>query len=232
MMTIFKSSIYSILKNSFHYFGQDQASVSFSQKIRAALGMFCGLLCTVYLSKILGGMVDVDEWFMASLGASSLLVFALPSSPMAQPWAVITGNVISALVGIFCSRIIGDPLIAIPMAGSTAILGMFLLRCLHPPAAAVALIAVMGHVVSFRYALFPVFIDSVILCLVASLFNSLTGKPYPTRPQYDAIGDDAKKLVEANAKLNALLDEYQEVINVDRAELIKLMRDGFDSKKT
>jgi CBS domain-containing membrane protein len=82
---------------------------------------------------------------MASLGASALLVFALPQSPMAQPWAVIAGNTVSPLIGITVIHAINDPLLAMPLAASLSILGMFVLRCLHPPAAAVALIVVLGR---------------------------------------------------------------------------------------
>jgi len=49
----------------------------------------------------------LDEWLMASMGASTLLVFALPQRLMAQP-----------------------------LAANLSILGIFVLRCLHPPAAA------------------------------------------------------------------------------------------------
>lgn len=119
---------------------------------------------------------------MASLGASALLVFALPQSPMVQPWAVIAGNTVSALIGIGCAILIQVPLVAIPAAASLSILGMFILRCLHPPAAAVALIAVLGEITHFRYAFFPVMIDSVLLILSGVVYSNLTGKNYPNRP--------------------------------------------------
>jgi CBS domain-containing membrane protein len=222
------------LKKWFHYFGQDQARVSWAERSRSAIGAFVGLLCTVALSQSLGGMIGVNEWFMASLGASSLLIFVLPSSPMAQPWAVIAGNVFSAIVGITCGIYISNLALALPIAGALAILIMFFLRCLHPPAAAVALITVMGHIVTYRYVVFPVLIDSIVLCAVATLYNSLTGKPYPTKPQKELANNDktdAERLKEANIKLNAILDEYQEVIDVDRAELIKIIQQASSSKQ-
>jgi CBS domain-containing membrane protein len=60
-------------------------------------------------------------------------------------------------------------------------LGMFLSRCLHPPAAAVASIVVLGHVMQYRYAFFPVMVDSVILVLAEAVYSNLTGKYYPNR---------------------------------------------------
>lgn len=119
---------------------------------------------------------------MAFLGASALLVFALPGSPMAQPWAVIAGNTLSALVGVAVIYLIDEPLLAMPLAASLSILGMFILRCLHPPAAAVALIVVLVHVTHYRYAFFPVMVDSILLVIAGAVYSNLTGKRYPNKP--------------------------------------------------
>ena len=102
---------------------------------------------------------------------------------MSQPWAVIAGNTLSALVGIVVLHLVSEPLVAMPLAASLAILGMFVLRCLHPPAAAVALIVVLGNVMHYRYAFFPVMVDSVLLVLAGGIYSNLTGKAYPNRPK-------------------------------------------------
>lgn len=211
----------------FHYFGQDQAQVSWRERVRSSLGALLGLFCTLALAQFFGELVGISEWVLASLGASALLVFVLPSSPMAQPWAVVGGNTLSALIGIACNYLFSDPLIALPIAASSAIMGMFLLRCLHPPAAAVALIAVLGHVTHFRYAFFPVMVDSLALCMVAMIYNTFTGKVYPTRPQ--ALKETGplqkQERMQAEQRLDKLLNEYQEVMDVDRAELIKIIQE-------
>lgn len=164
------------------YLGGDQPRVSWFERLRASFGALIGLGLVIVLAKSLGELAGIQEWFMASLGASALLVFVLPASPMAQPWAVIGGNTLSALVGVFIGSLIQDPLLALPLAASLSILGMFTLRCLHPPAAAVALIVVLGHVTHYRYGLFPVMIDSVLLVIAGAIYSNLTGKPYPNRP--------------------------------------------------
>jgi CBS domain-containing membrane protein len=164
------------------YLGGDQPPVNWMERLRSVFGAFLGLMLVFTTAQYLGELTGVEEWLMASLGASALLVFALPQSPMAQPWAVIAGNTLSALVGISCAHIFKDPLLALPTAVAISILGMFILRCLHPPAAAVALIAVLGHVTHYRYAFFPVLVDSALLVLVGAIFGNLTGKRYPNRP--------------------------------------------------
>jgi CBS domain-containing membrane protein len=170
------------LKRLAFYFGGDQPTVSWTERLRSSLGAFIGLMLVFTTAKYLGELSGIDEWLMASLGASALLVFALPGSPMAQPWAVIAGNTLSALIGISCFHLIGQPLLALPAAASLSILGMYILRCLHPPAAAVSLIVVLGHIGSYRYALFPVMVDSSLLILAGAVYSNLTGKPYPNKP--------------------------------------------------
>jgi CBS domain-containing membrane protein len=164
------------------YFGGDQPYVNWTERLRSSVGALLGLFLVFAIAKLLGELIGIDEWLMASLGASALLVFALPGSPMAQPWAVIAGNTLSALIGITAAIVIPDSLLAMPFAASLSILGMFILRCLHPPAAAVALIAVLGHVTHYRYAFFPVMVDSVLLVIAAGMYSNLTGKKYPNRP--------------------------------------------------
>jgi len=149
-----RSTLKSLLRYCSSYFGGDQPAVASIEQLISVIGAFVGLLLVVIAAKFLGEFSDVNEWLMASLGASSLLVFALPQSPMAQPWAMIAGNTLSALVGIATFHFIDQSLLAIPLAESLSILGMFILRCLHSPVAAVALIAVLGHIGSYQYA-FP-----------------------------------------------------------------------------
>ena len=172
-----------LIKRYSFYLGGDQPAVSWAERLRSCAGALVGLIVVFTLAKMLGEFVGINEWLMASLGASALLVFALPGSPMAQPWAVIAGNTLSALIGITAFILIPEPLLAMPIAASLSILGMFVMRCLHPPAAAVALIVVLGHISHYRYAFFPVLVDSALLVLVAGIYSNLTGKQYPNRPK-------------------------------------------------
>ena len=177
-----KQTFKSLVKRYSFYLGGDQPMVSWIERLRSVFGAFIGLLLVITLARYLGELSGIDEWLMASLGASALLVFALPGSPMAQPWAVIAGNTISALIGVSCFHLISEPLLALPAAAALSILGMFVLRCLHPPAAAVALIAVLGHIAHYRYAVFPVMVDSIFLVMAGAAYSNLTGKRYPNRP--------------------------------------------------
>lgn len=171
------------IKHYSFYLGGDQPHVAWVERIRSVFGALIGLMLVLTIAKYLGELGGLDEWLMASLGASALLVFALPQSPMAQPWAVIAGNTLSALVGISIIHLVQEPLLAMPLAASLSILGMFILRCLHPPATAVALIVVLGQVMHYRYAFFPVMVDSILLVMAGAVYSNLTGKRYPNHPK-------------------------------------------------
>lgn len=96
-----------------------------------------GVLFAAALSRLMAGTTSAVPWLVAPIGASAVLVFGVPASPLAQPWAVVGGNTLSAMVGIACANWIGDPAVAGAVAVSLAIALMFSLRCLHPPGGAI-----------------------------------------------------------------------------------------------
>jgi CBS domain-containing membrane protein len=159
------------------------------EKLAGCIGAWVGLMFTEMVSKVALG--DLNPWFIAPMGASAVLLFAMPSSPLAQPWSIIGGNIISALIGVACARNIGDPMLAASVAPALAIAAMFALHCLHPPSGAVALTAVLGGPAvldtGYRFAFMPVAINSVFLLAAALLFNNLLRRRYPHR----AADDDA-----------------------------------------
>ena len=171
-----------LVKRYSFYLGGDQPPVIWTERLPCSCGVFMGLMLVLTIAKYSGESRGNSEWLMASLGVSAFLVFALPGSPMAQPWAVIAGNTLSALIGIATGHLVGEALLAMPIAAAASILGMFVLRCLHPPAAAVALIAVLGHVMNYRYAFFPVMVDSILLVIAGAIYSNMTGKQYPNHP--------------------------------------------------
>jgi len=120
---------------------------------------------------------------VAPLGASAVLLFAAPKSPLSQPGQVLGGNVLSALVGMGCSQAIGDRTVAAMVAVAAAVVGMVVAGTLHPPGGATALFVVVGgpavHAAGFRFALTPVAVDSLVLLAVAFAWNNATGAIYP-----------------------------------------------------
>lgn len=149
------------------------------QRFRAVAGAFVGILVAGILSRWIGDASGLGPWLVAPMGASAVLVFAAPASPLAQPWAVLGGNTLSALVGTACVLLIPDPVIAGAVAVALAIALMFQLRCLHPPGGASALLVVLTHTSHFQFSAFPVLLNSVLMVLAGIAYNSMTGRPYP-----------------------------------------------------
>jgi len=111
------------------------------QIILASIGAGIGLVLTSLFSHWFLG--EINPWFIAPIGASSVLLFGVPNSPLAQPWSIVGGNFFSALAGVTAGIWIDNPPIACGVGAALAIILMFKLRCLHPPGGAVALTAVM-----------------------------------------------------------------------------------------
>ncbi len=120
---------------------------------------------------------------VAPLGASAVLIFAVPASPLAQPWPVVGGNILSTCIGVATVRLIPDLAVAAGVAVALAIVVMSLLRCLHPPGGAAALTAVIGSSgvqdAGYAFALAPVGINSIVLVSLAMVFHRVSGHAYP-----------------------------------------------------
>ena len=108
------------------------------------LGSTLALGCIALLDKYLGSPVGLPL-IIGSFGASAVLVFGAPMSPLARPRNVIGGHTLSALVGVFFAHTFTtDVALAAACAVATAIVLMILTGTLHPPGGATALIAVIG----------------------------------------------------------------------------------------
>ncbi|QJD90888.1 HPP family protein [Duganella dendranthematis] len=205
------------------------------EQLRASFGALCGILLTALLSQLLLQSTHAATFLVAPIGASSVLLFALPASPLAQPWSVIGGNVVSGLVGVACVHWFGDilplPLLA-GLACGGAIAAMFVARCLHPPGGAVALTAVIGGSVvqaaGYEFVLMTVLADSVLLVLMAVTYNNLTGRSYP-HVQHAHVNPhatrDAVPTVRLGFKpedLDAVLQQHNQVLDISRDDLESL----------
>ena len=201
-------------------------SVDARERWRASVGGAVGILFTALLSRWMAGPAASALWMVAPMGASAVLVFCMPASPVAQPWAVVGGNLLSALVGIACYRWISDPAIAATAAVGLAIALMFATRCLHPPGGAMALLAVLSHADQFELALFPVLVNSVLLTFAGIVYNSVTGRRYPhaqlsTRAPSGPAGSRF-----SHADFDAALAHYNQVLDVPRDDLERLLQDA------
>lgn len=139
------------------------------------LGAFLGIAGVGWLSAQSLGTHSL--LMVGSFGATSVLLYAAPESPLAQPRNVLLGSMLSALVGVLSWQMLGETWLSAAIAVSTAILAMQLTHTLHPPGGATALIAVIGseelHALGWGYVLFPVAVGCVLMITIAVLINNL-----------------------------------------------------------
>lgn len=149
--------------------------VSAKEKIVATSG---GAVAILLLCLIIDACIGLGRApaLVASMGASAVLLFAVPHGQLSQPWPVVGGHVLSALVGVACARWIPHPALASAAAVGLSIGVMHQLKCIHPPGGATALTAVLGgttvHGLGFSYVVCPVLANAVVMVGVAVAFNA------------------------------------------------------------
>lgn len=163
--------------------------VDFKEHFWSFVGAFVGIgLIAFFQSQLLTRFENI--FLIGSFGASSVLVYGAIQSPLAQPRNLIGGPVISAFIGVAIYKLLPDIIwITAPLAVSLSIVMMQITKTLHPPGGATALIAVVGSekikALGFLYVLSPVLTGSLILLVVALVFNNMTShRKYPTNQYF------------------------------------------------
>ena len=127
------------------------------------------------------------SFLVGSFGASAVLIFGAPRSPLAQPRNLIGGHLIGAICGCVVRVAIEryETSIACALAVALSIVIMQITETLHPPGGATALIAVINHsrlpAAHFLYILMPILTGAITMLFVALIVNNLASKrTYPT----------------------------------------------------
>lgn len=156
------------------FWGVEENITNHWEKLIAGLGAGVGIGLVYALSHWL--VPEAGVWILASIGASAVLLFAVPHGPLSQPWALVGGHLISALVGVSVQQLLPGHELAPAIAVGLAVLLMCYLRCIHPPGGATALAAVVGgpaiEQLGYAYLLLPVGLNVLVIFLVAVVFNS------------------------------------------------------------
>ncbi len=196
------------------------------EPLRAGIGALIGIsLCVglAYISAIYG---QASFYLVAPLGATAVLLFCVPNSPLAQPWSAVVGNISAALVALVAVWYIPRPL-AVGVAVGAAITAMMFLRALHPPGGAVALLTALNPEAAFAagpwFALVPLGLATVVLVLSATVYNRLTGRKYPFRLPKEEPDHAPPRLGLSTEQLGELLDRYNQTTNLGVADLGRLL---------
>lgn len=154
---------------------------SHKEKLVSLLG---GLISIYAIFLVTNQFLGIPEavYIIPSMGATAVLLFAAPNVPFSQPWNVFGGHIISAIIGVACFQFISNLHFAAAASVGFSIGAMYYTKCIHPPGGATALAAVIGsselHQLGYMYVITPVFINTVVILVVAVAFNAIISWRY------------------------------------------------------
>lgn len=196
---------------------------------RAALGAALGVLAPLLLCSQLYGQ-ELALSLLGPLGASAVLLFAVASGALSQPWSILGSYLSAALVATAVGLGHFPILVAVPLALGGVLLAMCALRCLHPPGAALAVCLVQGHpaITALGFGvLAPVLLGAAGLLGSALLFNNLTGVRYPKAPMAEPAPPAPARpdlwVGITAADLQQALEEFGEFVDVTAEDLQEIV---------
>ncbi|HEY7771683.1 MAG TPA: HPP family protein [Marinagarivorans sp.] len=186
-----------------------QGAATIAERWVATIGGCLAIFCIAALSIRITGTLGAAA-VVPSMGASAVLLFAVPHGPLSQPWALFVGHGVSAIVGVTCALLVPHMLLAASLAVGLAIGAMLLTRSIHPPGGATALAAVIGgptiHELGYGYAVMPTLVNCVIIFAFAVVFNNLfPWRRYPVaRVKYRPVPPNPAAPLDADSLQDAL----------------------------
>jgi CBS domain-containing membrane protein len=208
-------------------FGPAFDPVLTTEKIRSGFAAFMGILLLGFALRVLPGEAGYHLAVFASMAAAAVLLYAAPHSPMAQPWPLVCGNLVSGLIGWFWSLLIPDPVLAAACAVGTAVFVMHLLNCLHPPGGATAMIMVLSaeqfHQHGWTWAAATVAANTLLSLLLALTINKLLpGRHYPLR--HATVQPKPQRGEPGAEDIEWALSRMDGVIDVSEEDLLEIYR--------
>jgi len=217
------------LKSSIQGFlGIEFAQVSHVERFLSTAGGFAGIFGILLVSQ---HFLDaaVVPWIVASMGASAVLLFAVPHGPLSQPWALLGGHLVSAIIGVSVAILLADWswVVAASLAVGLAIGAMHYLRCIHPPGGATAIFAVIGgqsvQGLGYQYVLTPVMLNALVILVVAVAFNYLFAwRRYPAwiKAQPKPVGESYEAI--SHGDLVYALSEIDSFVDINEQDLLRI----------
>lgn len=153
------------------YVAYRETDIQPATQVWTFIGAFLGISGIGFLQSSKLSYND-SVFLIGSFGASAVLVFGAPNSPLSKTRNLIGGHVLSAIIGVTIQKLLpGDLWLPAALAVSLAIVVMQITKTLHPPGGATALIAVIGSekvkALGYMYVLSPVLAGAIILFAIS-----------------------------------------------------------------
>ena len=217
------------LKNAIKlYLVADMPQLSFKERAKSALGTAAGVAIVFCLTYFLSD----HHWMLAAVGATAIILFSMPHSPMAQPWSVLGGYFISAVVALIVSMIVVNPIVGTGISVALVVMLMLSFKCLHPPAGAIAVFVTTqkpSGTAAMIDMMASILLSSLLLLVAAGLINKLLGRRYPQcqsdQPKNLHRTDDQPPMARtglAHEDLEYALKKHGTYVDVQENELVDL----------
>jgi CBS domain-containing membrane protein len=158
-----------------HVLGVPTHSPSWREQFAAVMTSAVGMAIVAWISMQVTQPANHHPMMIASIGATAVLVFAVPHGALSQPWAVLGGHTVSALVGLAVVHTIGGGNMAASLAVALAIGAMHLTKSIHPPGGATALSAVLAvqdnTLTPWLFLLNPVWLNVIPILVLSYVLN-------------------------------------------------------------
>ena len=210
---------------------QRLSAIPLTERLKVALAAFVALFIVTYTSMQLADVAGTTV-LLASMGASSVLLFGLPNSPLAKPWSFTGGHLISAGIGLICSHLFTDLALMAAVTIGCVLFVMYLFECMHPPGGATALVPVIAStdtVLGYDFLLYPVALNVFVMLAVAVFLQKFWLKHGMQKPsqQYDPIHlhqdkSPLKRLGLQTEDLLSALNSFDTVIDISEQDLERL----------
>lgn len=210
----------------------EYSHVSHTERIISALGGLIAILCIFAISQQILKDAEINHILIASMGASAVLIFAVPHGALSQPWSVFAGHITSALIGVTCAQWLPHLWIAASIAVGLSIIVMYYLNCIHPPGGATALAAVIGsdsvQQLGYQFVLTPILLNVVLIILLGIVFNyPFYWRRYPTalyrsRTHHPIKDSENAPVTISHADFVYALNQIDSFIDVNEQDLLHI----------
>ncbi len=226
------------IKQFFRFITVDPVNLSIKGKFLSAISSFIAILMVAWVTQK-SGVSAAYPIIVASMGASAVILFIMPGSPLAQPWPLVGGQMVSAIIGIACAQMIENTVLASGCAVGSSILAMLFLRCVHPPGAATALTPIIAGVPvgfdNYSFVLTPVGINVAIILVMAIAINRwILRYEYPIAPhqtdnkkhKHNTLIQPSQRVGISEQDVEQALENMDMFMDVSTGDLSKLLTDA------
>lgn len=215
------------------WIGIEMNEVSWKEKVVSVVGGMVAILAVIGISRDLVGGSGANV-LIGSMGASAVLLLAVPHGALSQPWPALAGHLVSATIGVTAAEVFGPTAFAGALAVGLSIGAMHQFRFIHPPGGATALAAVLGgpavRDLGYSFVWRPVMLNALTIVVIAVLFNALfPWRRYPAqlvrRRRVDAATPAPAPGPSHDAVVAALrqLDSFVDITEDDLVRLVQIL---------